>query len=370
MPMNWTMLALDNRKYWLGFSLIPEIGPKRLLHLQSAFGDLAAAWHADEARLRLADLTPRAIESILQTRSQLNLDTEMARVHRVQAELLTLASATYPQRLREIDDVPPLLYARGTLLPADDLALCIVGTRKATAYGTRAAYTLAHDLAANGVTIVSGLAQGIDTAAHQGALDAGGRTIAVLAHGISEIYPRENLELARQIVEKGCVLTEYPIGTPPDRRNFPRRNRIMSGLSYGVLVVEAPERSGALITVTTALEQGREVFAVPGNIFNPESRGTNRLLQDGARLVLSAEDVLNELNIVYQMVETRTQTEDIAPTGSTETQLLGHLSADPVHIDDLVRISGLPVSEVSSTLTLLELKGLALQVGYMQYTRA
>ena len=358
---------MSDQKYWLGFSLVSEIGAKRLSLLHNWFGELKNAWTATEAELNQSGLEKQPIANILDARKTLDLDAEMAKVHKVGAWLVTLADDNYPSQLRKLADAPPVLYIKGSLVPPDERALAIVGTRKATAYGRDAAHYFATELAGNGVTIVSGLAEGIDAAAHRGALDGGGRTFAVLGSGIDKIYPRQHVKLAQEIVQNGAIISEFPIGTPPEARNFPRRNRIISGLSLGVLVVEAPEKSGAIITATVAAEQGRDVFAVPGNIFSMTNSGTNRLIQDGAKLVMTVTDILDEFNIVHNNVETRIVTEQIAPANTNEITILDYLSADPIHIDDLVQMSGLPVAMVSSTLTILELKGLARSVGYMQY---
>jgi DNA processing protein len=359
---------VSDTKYWLGFSLVPEIGPKRLKLLLNAFDSLVAAWNAREFHLREAGLEEMPTANLLRIRSQIDLEAEMVKVERVGARLLTLADDNYPALLRELPDAPVVLYLRGTLLPQDELALAIVGTRKATTYGRDAAAYLAGQLARQGVTILSGLAHGIDAAAHKGALESGGRTIAVFGCGIDQIYPPDHRELALQIAGNGALISEFPIGSKPEARNFPRRNRVISGLSLGVLVAEAPEQSGAIITATIAAEQGREIFAVPGNIFSPANRGTNRLIQDGAKLVIGVEDILDELDIAHRNVQTKTVTERIAPASTTEAKLLQHLSPDPLHIDDLARLCGLPITTVTSTLTLLELKGLARSVGHMQYS--
>jgi DNA processing protein len=218
------------------------------------------------------------------------------------------------------------------------------------------------------VTIVSGLAYGIDAAAHRAAVEAGGRTLAVMGTGVDVIYPSDHRRLADDVMAHGALVGEFPAGTRPDRLNFPRRNRLISGLSLGVLVVEAPERSGALITASMAAEQGRDVFAVPGSIFSAASVGAHRLIQDGAKLVMTAADVLDELSLAHDAVETRERAERLAPADEIEAVLLARLSPEPAHIDDLVRLSGLPVALVSSTLTILELKGLARNVGPMQYS--
>src|SRR5690349_6009288 len=223
--------------------------------------------------------------------------------------------------------------------------------------------------AAQEVTDVAGVAMGIDAAAHQGALDAKGRTIAVLGSGIDKLYPRENEKLAHAIMAQGAIISEFPIGMPPTANNFPRRNRIISGISLGVLVAEAPEDSGALITAEAALEQGREVFAVPANIFNRTGAGCNRLIQEGAKLVMKASDVLDELNIAYSKKVTKTKTEKAAPTGDLEKRVLALLDDEALHVDEIIRQLGLSSADVIGTLTLLELKGLAQSLGAMQYCR-
>jgi DNA processing protein len=356
---------LEDRKYWLGFSLIQHVGPKTLLRLCKHFDSLKQAWNASPTDLRRAGLSENAAKHISQQRAEINLDRELQRIRQVDATFRTILDDDYPEPLKDIDDPPPVLYVRGTLTPQDANAICIVGTRKASIYGRDAAYQLSKDLAANGVTIISGLAHGIDTVAHEGALDAGGRTIAVTASGISEIYPADNLPLAHRIIQQGAVVTEFSIGTPPIGRNFPRRNRILSGLAHGVLVIEAGERSGALITAELAAEQGRDVFAVPGNIFNQAARGTNRLIQDGAKLVTQAADILEEIEGVQQHIEAKETLK--SSDNPIEQTLLDLLGPDPIHVDHLSRLSKLPIEEITSTLTLLELKGLARNVGQMQY---
>jgi DNA processing protein len=292
----------------------------------------------------------------------------MTKVERVGAHIVTLGDEEYPILLRDLHDAPALLYVCGSILPSDNLALGIVGTRKATNYGRDTAHRLSKQLVGDHVTIVSGLAHGIDTAAHRGALDGGGRTFAVMGCGIEQIYPAQNRDLAYEIAANGAIISEFPVGAPPEKGNFPRRNRVISGLSLGVLVVEAPENSGALITAEMAAEQGREVFAVPGNIYNPTSRGTNRLIQDGAKLVQSVEDIVSELHIAHNNTHTRKQTVKIMPENETEAAIIGHLSADPIHVDDLARLCAMPIASVTSILTILELKGLAQKVGSMQYS--
>jgi DNA processing protein len=359
---------LDPLAYWIGFNRVRGIGPARLRALLDAFGTIDAAWLASESALREVGLDRRSTASLIEARHSLDLQAELAKVRRAGVRVVTWDDPTYPESLLTINDPPPVLYLRGEFCPEDAWAVAIVGTRTASVYGREAARSLATDLARAGVTIVSGLARGIDAQAHRAALDAGGRTIAVLGSGIDVIYPWENRKLAEEIVDRGMLITEYALGTKPEAGNFPPRNRIISGLSRGVIVVEAGDQSGALITADFAAEQGREVFAVPGSIFQRGSRGTNRLIRDGAQPVLSANDVLESLNLTE--VAEHVQAQQLLPTDATEAVLLEQLSDDPSHVDDVGRAAGLPIATVSSTLALMELKGLVRQVGGMKYVRA
>jgi DNA processing protein len=353
-------------KYWIGFSRVPGIGPVRLRALLDHFGDVAEAWGATTATLRALGLDRRTIESLVAVRGKLDLSAELERVAKLGVKVLTWDSPSYPSLLINIPDPPPVLYVKGEILSRDEWALAVVGTRGATVYGREATRALVAGLAASGVTIVSGLARGIDTHAHEIALDAGGRTIAVLGSGIDIIYPAQNRNLAQRVVQNGALVSEYPLGTKPEGRNFPRRNRIISGLSLGVLVVEGSEGSGALITADYAADQGREVFAVPGSILNRRSAGPNQLIQQGgAKLVTTIGDILEELNLT--MVAEQAEAREVIADNETEAILLDHLSAEPIHVDELGRASGLPISEVASTLTFMELKGKVRQVGMMNY---
>lgn len=357
-------------RYWLGFHLIPQMGAVRILQLKQYFGSLEDAWHASDSDLRQAGLPQNALQAVLQQRKTLDLDRAQQRINNLGITFITLDDSDYPADLRIIPDPPPVLYVQGKLTEADNLALAIVGTRRATRYGRDVTSLLARQLASSGVTIVSGMALGIDTAAHQAAIQAQGRTIAILGCGIDIIYPKENHELAQQIMQHGALISEFPLGTPPTGSNFPRRNRILSGLSLGVLVTEAPIKSGALITAETALEQSREVFAVPANIFNKVGQGCNQLIKEGATLVTEAADILDALNVAYVRTTTKHQTEQVAPENDIEKQVLQLLEIDPIHIDDIIRISKFSSNEVIAALTILELKGLAITSGPMQYSRA
>ncbi len=356
-----------NLKYWLGFNLVRGIGPMRLRVLIDHFGGIEAAWHAPEAALRELRLDRRATRNLLKVRHQVDLDTVIERMTRVGAHALTWDSPDYPAALALLDDAPPVLYVRGTLTPADEWAVGIVGTRKVSVYGREVTHRMALGLAQHGVTVVSGLARGADGIAHKAALEAGGRTIAVLGSGLDNIYPAEHRKLADAIAEQGAVVSDYPMGTRPEASNFPPRNRIISGLSLGVIVTEAGLRSGALITADFAADQGREVFAVPGSILSPGSAGCNRLLRDGAHVLTEVRDVLETLNL-DQLAE-KQQARMILPENATEATILDELSAEPHHLDDLSRQAGLPVATVSSTLVMMELKGMVRQVSPLHYVR-
>ena len=268
----------------------------------------------------------------------------------------------------QIDGAPPVLFVRGQITSQDEWAIALVGTRRASSYGREVTQVLATELAHQGVTVVSGLALGIDTVAHRAAIEAGGRTLAVLGSGIDQIYPPQNRGLATAIAAQGALVSDYPLGTRPDAGNFPPRNRIVSGLSRGVVIVEASERSGALITAQFAAEQGRELFAVPGNILHPGSLGCNRLIQQGATPVLSVDDVLEQLNMVR--LSNHVEARRSVPADPEEQILWGQLSTQPCHIDEIVRQAARPSAQVSGLLTVMELKGLVRQVGNMTYVRA
>lgn len=356
---------MSDRKYWVGFNMVSGIGAARLRALMDYFGSLEEAWRAPLSALHEAGLDRRAAQNLVETRRRLDLDREMAQLERAGVQVLTWEDEDYPRRLRQVYNPPPVLYIRGSLLPQDEWAVAVVGTRRPTAYGREAARTLAGELAQQGVTIISGLALGIDATAHEAALDAGGRTIAVIGSGFRHLYPQQHRKLAARIVRQGAVISEYALDVRPDPLNFPPRNRIISGLAMGVLVVEAGERSGALITARFAAEQGREVFAVPGSIFHRTSAGTNRLIQEGAKAITSVQDILEELDMT--MVAEQQEARVTIPKSAIEDQILSCLSIAPLHVDEVVRQTGLDAAEVVSTLALMELKGLVRQVGAMQY---
>ena len=351
--------------YWVGLNLVKGIGSVRFKALMEAFGSPEAAWNAAPEAWRDIGLSQKIVESFQRVRSGVSLDQISERLQALGVEILTWDDSGYPRHLKEIDQPPPVLYVRGTLLPEDDWAVAIVGTRRVTAYGRQVADEVATALAHSGVTIVSGLARGIDSIAHQAALNAGGRTLAVLGNGVDQVYPPENRRLASQIIEHGAVVSDYPLGTQPDGINFPPRNRIISGLSLAVIIVEAGLTSGALITATFAAEQGRDVFAVPGNINAPQSQGTNRLIMDGAQPLLSPQDVLEALDL--SKVSEHRAVRVALPADPVEARLFKLLSHEPMHVDEIRAQAEMPIETVSATLAMMELKGMVRQVGGMNY---
>jgi DNA processing protein len=359
---------VDSKGYWIAFSRVSGIGPVRLAALLEVCGGIEAAWRASIQQMQAARLDRRTIELFLEARRTLDPAMELQRTLDAGVEVLTWDDPGYPESLRTIEGSPPVLYVRGRLLSQDEWAVAVVGTRHASAYGREVARVLSSELARAGVTVVSGLALGVDTVAHRAALDAGGRTIAVLGSGVDQIYPPQNRGLAQAIAGQGALVSEYALGVRPDASNFPPRNRIISGLSRGVIIVEAGERSGALITAQFAVEQGRDLFAVPGNILSPGSVGCNLLIQQGATPLLSVDDVLEQLNM--SRVVDHCALRESVPADPAEAALLQHLSHEPTHIDDLVRKTGLNAGQVSSLLALMELKGMVHQSGALSYVRA
>jgi DNA processing protein len=341
--------------YWLGLKAVPGIGNVTFRRLLERFDTPEAALKGAPGELAaVRGVTPTVVEAIKNGGWRRFADEEAARLAAGTARLVTYLSDDYPKPLFEIPDPPPFLYVRGKLC-SQETSIAIVGSRRATSYGILTTGKLAEALAAHGVCVVSGLARGVDTAAHKGALLAGGRTIGVLGCGVDKVYPPENRKLFEQMAEHGCLISEFPLGTLPLAENFPRRNRIISGLANGVLVVEAAEKSGSLITAQYALEHGRDVFAVPGNISFVTSRGCNRLIKQGAKLVDCVEDILEELP-AHTGSPLLSQPRSFALTPK-EAAIYEVLARSPLHIDDIISQTELTAGEVSSMLLHLELKG-------------
>ncbi len=354
-------------QFWVAFTHVHGVGPARLRHLLAYFGNLKEAWWAEAVDLAESGLPQAAIEHLITLRKSLQPEKLLDEIHRLGAQVVTLADENYPPLLRETEGSPAVLYVKGTLTAQDQRAVAVVGTRKASNYGAEMTRRLVVALTQAGVTIVSGLAYGIDVIAHQEALNAGGRTIAVLGCGIDILYPSNHRHVAEKIIKNGALITEFAPGTEPLPVNFPIRNRIISGMTLGTLVVEAPEKSGALQTANFAGEQGRDVFAVPGNVTSPNSMGTNMLIQDGAKLVISAEDILKELNLSQRSAETRQAVKKLMPANPVEARIMELLQTEALHVDEISRECQLSIQETNAILALMELKGLVFQSAPMTY---
>lgn len=356
--------------YTIAFSHIDGIGIARFRRIAKAFANLYEAWHAPADQYFKAGIDQKTSELIFSKRQQVNIEAILARLKRENINVVTQQDDAYPDLLRTIYDPPFILYYRGTLPQKDRILFSVVGARKATPYGLQCTHRLVPDLAKQGIGIVSGLAYGIDGASHEATLAYNGYTLAVIAGGVdhASIYPPVHRQLANRIIAAGgCVLSEYPPGIQPLPRQFPLRNRIIAGISQGILVVEAAEKSGALITATCALENGREVCAVPGPITSPFCVGTNRLLKSGAHAVTESADILSILGFdLSREAITRSQ---IPSLTDTERIIYDVLSAEPIHLDDLIKESRLDTQIVASTLLMLEMKNLIRSYDRMQYGR-
>jgi DNA processing protein len=370
---------MTSREAYIALNMVDGIGPIRVRALLDRFREPQAILSATRTDLmQVEGVGDEVARSITSWQEKVNLDGELQRIEKAGVRVVTRDDAEYPKNLREVYDPPIILYVKGALSERDALSIAIVGSRRTTLYGQDMARKLAYQLGRVGVTVVSGLARGIDTAAHHGALQAKGRTVAVIGCGIDIVYPAENEKLANEIVEKGgAVVTEFPFGVKPDRQNFPMRNRIISGWSLGAVVVEANLKSGALITASQAAEQGRQVFAVPGRADSILSRGTNKLIKDGAKLTEDAEDILGEFEYLLPKRATEAA-EAVSGSGGTkpalklsemEEKVMAHLSREETAIDDIIRASGLTTACVSATLLSLEMKRLVRQLPGKLYVR-
>jgi DNA processing protein len=361
-------ISQKDTKYWVALSLFPKFGPRRFKSLREYFNDLQAAFHSDASGLRGAGIpAPLALEFI-SWRKNIDPDFEMEKLAREQISVVTLADAAYPPLLKEIYDAPPLLYYRGVLQTNTTLCLAVVGSRKYSAYGRRATETIAGGISRAGISIVSGLALGIDALAHETALAQSGATVAVLGSGVNDmaVYPAENRSLARRIISSGgLVLSEFPCGTPGFKYNFPQRNRVIAGLCAGTLVIEASEKSGALITARYALEAGRDVFAVPGDIFQINSAGTNNLIKSGAIMATSTQDILDGLGIANAKATVTARTS--LPATQTESDVAALLRTESLHANQLARRLKLDTASLNATLLTMELKGMVRNVGGGNY---
>ena len=391
-------------------NLIQGVGLKTVQVLRDVFGSTERALQATSDELRKIDrLSPAVCDLLIHKPVLYPIERELELIHKYGCQVVTLYDAAYPPHLKEIDTPPVVLYVKGELTPEDALSISLVGSRNAKDYGRKVSYRLSYQLAQRGVTVISGLARGIDTSAHRGALEAGGRTIAVMGNGLSVVYPATNSSLAEKIEASGALVSEFPMAVRPKPRNFPRRNRIISGLTLGTVVVEASNRSGALITARLAAEQNREVFAVPGEIFSELSAGTHKLINDGAKLINTVDDLLNELPpYVLNQIQSQASPSPVPDTEALPTQassvekkdaelvppqpslnaqqsvstppppdltpdektIFEAIEVPSSHIDTIVRTTQLPIGQVSSVLLMLELKGIIQQLPGKQFAKA
>ena len=362
---------MEGLKYWLALSQFYKFGPVKFKKIKKYFPNMEAAFNASLSEFRQAGIDEKTAEEFIIFKHQVEPDRLLENLNKEKIKVLTIDDAEYPKLLKQIYDPPLLIYYRGDLEAFSDFSLAIVGTRKYTPYGQQVTEKITKDLVANGLTIVSGLALGVDTLAHLATVEAGGRTVAVLGCGLDRqsIYPWQNRYLADKIqASGGIVLTEYPLCAQPLKHHFPQRNRLISGLSLGTLVIEAGEKSGSIITAMHALDQNRDVFAIPGNIYSAYSSGTNSLIKLGAKLVAGAKDILESLNLTQAVAFT--ENKKIIPESAEEALILSRLSHEPMEIDDLIRLTKLDASVINSTLTLMEMKGIIKNLGGMQYILA
>lgn len=357
--------------YLIGLSHFPKFGPKRLKLLLTYFNNAEQAFEAPLNEIIKAGIKERIALEFISARANIDLRKLLNILKNENIQVIALRDERYPKLLKEIFDPPALLYVKGELKSRDEYAIAIVGTRKFSPYGKRVTVEITKELAQNKLTVISGLALGIDAIAHHACLEAGGRTIAVLGTGLDKasIYPSSNSSLANKIIDMdGAIISEFPLFTQPFRSNFPQRNRIISGLSLGTLVVEAANRSGALITAFSSLEQNREVFAVPGSIYSETSVGPNKLIKQGAKPITKAKEIMETLDLkeVSQYINNK----KIIPDSAEEELLLTHLGREPMHVDDLTRLTKLQVAAINATLTMMEMKGMVKNLGNMQYVLA
>lgn len=352
---------MESLIHWLGLKTVPGVGNRLFLHLIQHFGGAEKVFSASRKELLQVEGVNDRLASVIEGyKIPGKVQEDLALAQKNNARIITFADPDYPSLLCHIHDPPPVLYVYGKL-QMNSLNIAIVGSRNATSYGRTTTERLSGALTRRGFTVISGMARGIDTAAHVGALAAGGKTIAVLGCGLGTIYPAENKSLFHRIAKNGAVVSEFAFLCPPEAHNFPVRNRIISGLSLGTVIVEATHKSGSLITARLAAEQGREVFAVPGSITSFKSMGTHRLIKQGAKLVEHVDDIIEELNIAHPIPSTCAKDETTMSLTADEKRIIDKLSPYPVHIDKLIRHLSLSAAQASSLLLQLELKGLVTQ---------
>jgi DNA processing protein len=362
------MKMTDNREYLVALCSYSYFGPQRIKLLLNYFGNPKKAWKASLSELKEIGLKEAKAAEFLKFKKDFENGDYFNRLKKFKIEYVTFNDKNYPENLKEINDFPPVLYYIGSLRRSDKNAVAIVGSRLGSSYGREVTENISAELSSLGIVIVSGLALGIDAVAHKACFEAGGRGIVVLASGLDTISPFTNRWIAIEIVKHGgAIVSEYPLGFMPLKTNFPARNRIVSGLSKAVIVVEGLKKSGTLLTASAAAEQGRTVFAVPGQITSPLSQAPNYLIQNGAKLVSSTQDILDELNL--QLKVDADEMEKVLPGNENEVNLVAALTNEALHLDELARITGLTVSQISASLTVMELKGLVKNIGQGMYRK-
>lgn len=358
---------MDNEtKYYNAFNLIGEIGPARFKKLSGYFNNLKNAWDAGKEQLLRSGIEEFVALRIISERPKISPDAEWEKLAREKISVVTVKNAAYPKLLKEIYAPPAMLYVRGELAVAGQFPIAVVGSRRISSYGKEAAEDIVSGLAKAGATIVSGMAFGVDTAAHEAAIKSGGRTMAVLGSGLdwSNLSPRKRI--ADEIILNGAIVSEYPFGMPALKHHFPMRNRLIAGLSLGVLVVEAAKESGALITAKMALEENREVFAIPGSIYSPNSEGANNLIKSGAKAITRYQEILEELDLTK--IKDYINNRSIVAATPEEEAIMSLLGAEPLHIDIIAQKAGISAAKISGSLMLMEMKGLVKNLGGENYT--
>lgn len=363
--MNNINLPPEELKYWHCLAMIKEIGPKTYQKLYNYFSSTTAVWQASLSNMQKAGIRATTAYAISKSKAELTPDIEWQKLQKLNIKVITIKDDKFSKQLREIYEPPFLLYYKGNIELLNQTSLAVVGTRKITAYGQQVVPKIVAPLVAQNITIVSGLALGIDALAHQTCINNNGSTIAVLGSGLDQIYPASNRYLAEKIINTGLIISEYPPGTPPLKHHFPYRNRIISGLCLGTIVIEGNEDSGSLITAKYALDQNREIFAVPGNILAQYSTGTNKLIKMGAKLITSTEDIFEELNI--EQTKQFNQAQKVIADNKEEEIILNILSNEPLHVNDIIKQVQLDVATTNSTLSLMEIKGKIKNLGGSNY---
>jgi len=353
---------MSNEKYYIWLNLIPGIGAKTIIKLKEYLGSIENVWAASKSDLFGIPGISKFLTPILDKKYKDNAEEYIHKLKGTGIRLISIEDKEYPDALRNIHVPPQILHVRGEIKLNEYKAIAVVGARKATRYGTDMAKQIAYELALRNVSVVSGMARGVDSSAHKGALEAGGMTIAVMGCGVDIAYPHENKELIEKVSKNGAIVSEYLLGVEPVPGHFPARNRIISGISMGVVVIEAGEKSGSLITADLALEQGREVFAVPGNADSNSSKGTNTLIKQGAKLVTSVEDILEEFFELKNVKIKSKERQEFKGLNEDEKNIVDKLDSGSVHIDVLSRTTGYSVQKINTTLMMLELKGIVKQL--------